>query len=260
MSDTAAREPTGADDHHEKKNTSPEHADEVEKHTDDGSENSDTPKKKDKYDRSGPHPIVGLIIFLVLQFLALLLLTVATPLEMFTLDDTWRDQIFPGLAGSDKKLCVTAWGMKEGCRSAKYYNRDFTNNFCSRVRLDFKIVEAFCIMAIAFMAIALITSIFSICQKVGKGSVGALGVFAAMLCLIPWGVLAGMYWQKPCCETYDWHTPQQQKVCVFSPFSNAWNKDVPPFKDMGKYGPGFGLIVASWALQVVGCVFVFLPF
>lgn len=250
------REPVAEGEAHRDADTpNPENTSDRERDNESVSTLEEGDQKKDKYDRSGPHPIIGLIIFLVLQFIAILLLCVATPIELFTLNDTWRDLIFPSLVGTNEKLCVTAWGMKAGCRSTGYYNRDYTTNFCYRVRTNFRVIEAFFLMSLAFMVFAFIAALFSVCQKVGKGSVGALSVFAVMVCVIPWGVVAGMYWQKPCCETDYWHTPQQVRVCVFSNGS----QDVPPFKDMGSYGAGFGLTVTAWCLQVVASIFAFLP-
>lgn len=217
---------------------------------------------KNRYDKKGPHPITGLIIYTVLQFVALLFVVVATPIEMFTIGDEWRDRIYPELAGTDKTLCVTAWGMKAGCRSTRYHNRDYTRTFCSRMRLNFKIVQAFCIIAIGFMSFGLLLGVASIMHKVGKGSVGAIATFAMLCCLMPWGIMGGMYWQLPCCETDDWYLPTQRTTCYFDVQAPAaaTGLDVPAFGKMGKYAAGFGLIVTAWCLQVIAVVFAFLPF
>ncbi|KPI84070.1 amastin-like protein [Leptomonas seymouri] len=214
--------------------------------------------KKDKYDRGGKHPIVGLIVYSVLQFIALLLVVVATPISMYKMNDGWRDKLYPELASSSKQLCVSAWGMKLGCNQKGYHNRDFTSTFCYRVRVNFKIVEAFCIMTIGFMVFGLVMGILSIFQKVGKGATGSIGTFAMVLCVVPWGIIAGMYYQKPCCETTGWGTNDKSVNCRGNN-TNIVDEDIPGFKDMGSYAAGFGLLVAAWAIQVVAIVFAFVP-
>jgi hypothetical protein len=223
-----------------------------------GSENgSEEPNKKSKYDRGGEHPVIGLIIYVILQFITLVLVVVATPISMFKMNDEWRNKVYPELNSSSKKLCVSAWGMKLGCNQKGYYNRDFTHTFCYRVRLDFKLVEAFCLMTIAFMVLGLVLGICSIFQLVGKGATGSIGTFAMVMCLIPWGIIAGMYYQKPCCETTNWNTGAKVRDCRGN--NTNINEDIPGFKHMGSYGPGFGLLVAAWAIQVVAIAFAFAP-
>ncbi|KAK7199849.1 Amastin surface glycoprotein [Novymonas esmeraldas] len=177
---------------------------------------------------------------------------------MFELNRTWRVKLY-GPTTSTKSLCVTAWGMKDGCNTARYYNRDFTHTFCYRVRVNFKLVEAFCIMTIGFMSLGLIMGILAVFHKVSKGATGAVGTFAMVLCIIPWGIVAGMYHQKPCCETNGWNTDNKVTICTGNN-TRLGAEDVPPFKTMGKFGAGFGLIVASWAIQVIALVFAFVPF
>ncbi|KAL7694907.1 amastin [Lotmaria passim] len=224
-----------------------------------GSEHEEKePKKKDKYDRGGEHPTIGLMVYVVLQFITMLFVVIATPIQLFKINNDWRDKIYPELVGSKKRLCVSAWGMKLGCNQKGYYNRDFTHTFCYRVRLDFKIVEAFCLMTICFMVLGLALGILSIFQKVSKGATGAIGAFAMVLCLIPWGIIAGMYYQKPCCETTGWNTDNKVRNCVGNN-TNIRNEDIPGFKHMGSYGAGFGLLVAAWAIQVVAIAFAFAP-
>lgn len=213
-------------------------------------------KKIDKYARGGDHPIIGLIVFTVLQFVALLLVVVATPIGMFEINPTWKAKLY-GLPASGSNICVTAWGMRNGCGSTGYYNRDFTHTFCYRVRVNFKIVESFCIMTIGFMMIGLVMGVLAIFQKVGKGATGAIGAFGMVLCIIPWGVVAGMYHQKPCCETNGWNTDAKTTVCTGN--NTRLTEDVPPFKTMGKFGAGFGLLVAAWAIEVIAVVFAFAP-
>ncbi|KPA80047.1 putative amastin [Leptomonas pyrrhocoris] len=222
------------------------------------SENGEEPAKKNKYDRGGKHPVVGLIIYCVLQFVALLFVVIATPIAMFKMNNEWRNKVYPQLASSSKQLCVSAWGMKLGCSQTGYYNRDFTHTFCYRVRVNFKVVEAFCIMTIGFMVLGLAMGLLSVMQKVTKGSAGAIGAFAMLLCIVPWSIIAGMYYQKPCCETTGWNTDNKVRNCQGNN-TNIVNEDIPGFKTMGNYGPGFGLLVAAWALQVVGIVFAFAP-
>lgn len=220
------------------------------------SEEGETTTKKDKYDRSGPHPIIGLIIFLVLQFIAIVLLTVATPLEWFKIKASYGAQLYG--SGVTKPVCVTAWGMRHGCGSKHYLDRSFTHTFCYRVRIDFKLVEAFCIMSLGFMVFAFILGIASCMQKASKMAVGGLAGLAMLCALIPWGIVAGMYYQKPCCNTRDWLTVPV-KTCTYEN-SRMAGQDVPPFKDMGKYGSAFGLSVTAWALEFLAVIFAVIPF
>lgn len=217
----------------------------------------------EKFAINAPHPTTGLWIYTIIQFFALLLTVIGTPLEMFVLKNEWRDQIYPDLTGADKKVCITAWGIKSDCRSARYYSRDFLAAFCFRVRVNFRVIEAFTVMAIIFMAVGMVMGLLSTRQMMGKGATGAVGAFAMVLAIIPWGVVAGMYYQLPCCNTIGWNTPAKVTSCVFeSPERHPGlvTVNVPRFKDSSNYGPGFGLLVAGWALQVIAIVFAFLPF
>lgn len=214
--------------------------------------------KHDKYDRNAKHPVIGLYIYIVLQFITMLLVVVATPISMYKINATWRDKIYPPLASQSKQLCVSAWGMKLGCNQKGYYDRDFTHTFCYRVRVNFKIIEAFCLMTIGFMVLGLVLGVCSAFHMVSKGATGSIGTFAMVMCLIPWGVLAGMYYQKPCCETTGWNTADKVTVCIGNN-TNLQTEDIPAFKHMGSYGPGFGLLVAAWAIQVVAIAFAFAP-
>lgn len=241
----STHEPVNEQSEHEQSHSGSEHGEEE-------------PKKANKYDRGGAHPIIGLIIYTVLQFITLLFVVVATPISMFKINNEWRDKVYPELTGKSEKLCVSAWGMKLGCNQKGYYKRDFTHAFCYRVRVDFKIVEAFCIMTIGFMVLGLALGICAIFQKVSKGATGSIGTFAMVTCIIPWGILAGMYYQKPCCETTNWNTDHKMTDCRGNN-TNIVGEDIPAFKHMGSYGPGFGLLVAAWAVQVVAIAFAFAP-
>jgi len=225
-------------------------------HHDEEQEGEEGQTDMSKYDKDKKHPIIGLIVFLCFQFVALLFMVVATPIEFFTIKDEWRDKLIPD-DHSGKTMCITAWGIKSGCRSRGYYLRDYRRVFCNRVRLNFKIVEAFCLMTIGFMTFALIAGIMAVCHKTSKGATGGLGTFAMVLCIIPWGVCAGMYHQRPCCETTGWETSQRTTVCTG--MNPAVTEPIPRFKEMGKYSAAFGLVVAAWCLQFIGIIFAFIP-
>lgn len=242
-----SHEPVNEAPHSEEPHTGSEAASEKEE---DATEN--------KYDRNTKHPVIGLYIYIVLQFVSLILVVVATPISMLKINDTWRDKIYPELAGDSRQLCVSAWGMKLGCNQKGYYRRDYTHAFCYRVRVNFKIVEAFCLMTIGFMVLGLVLGLCSSFHMVGKGATGSIGTFAMVMCLIPWGVIAGMYYQKPCCETTGWNTDSKATDCRGNN-TNIVDEDIPGFKTMGSYGAGFGLLVAAWAIQVIAIAFAFAP-
>ncbi|CAD2219197.1 hypothetical protein AGDE_13868 [Angomonas deanei] len=117
-------------------------------------------------------------------------------------------------------------------------------------------------MTIGFTTLSLICGILSICHVVGKGTAAALGTFSALMGVIVWGIAAGMYYQKPCCETTNWLNPNKETTCFFTSQLNGdlEEVDVPAFKHMGKYGPAFGLAVTAWAVMVLGTIFAYLPF
>lgn len=214
-----------------------------------------------KFADAKKHPIIGLIIFTVLQFIALLFYVVATPIEMFTLNDEWTKRIYPEIT-EDKRICVTAWGLKLGCRTRSYYSRDYSTAFCFRVRVNFRVVEAFCIMNIAFMTFGFIFGFLSLFQKVAKNTAAAISILTTVTAMIPFCVLAGMYHQLPCCESTYEDDMLVSRDCTFERPINPslFNEEVPRFKTMGKYGAGFGLIVTAFALQFVGSVFAVAPF
>lgn len=203
------------------------------------------------------HPIICIVIYCFLQAISLILMVVATPLEMFILNSYWTGRLYPALAGSPRSICVTAWGMKHGCRSNHYYNRDYTHTFCYRVRVNFKIVEAFCIMCIFFMLVGLILGCLAVLDHVSRGAVAAVAGTAMFFAIVPWGVIAGQFNQLPCCRGMYLDGVRQSVTCA-SQNPNVL-ETLPPFHRMGRYATGFALLVISWIFQVFAIITILIP-
>ncbi|EPY31138.1 amastin-like protein [Angomonas deanei] len=225
-----------------------------------GKDERNEPKKVTRRDLDDRHPIGGLVVYTILCLAALVLIVVATAIEWFVLNDEYSSIVVPN-RDPNEPICVTAWGLKNGCRRKAYVHKSLLTTFCSNVRSEFEVMATFSILTIIFTTFSLLCGIFAICHVLTKGLATALAALSAATCLIAWIIPTNMYHQKPCCITH-WLTPDKMKTCYFTSALNPALAltDVPPFKEMGKYGPGYGLCVAAWVVLVIAAIFARLPF
>lgn len=167
-------------------------------------------------------------IFLVLACVAFLLLIIGTPLEMF------RSRY--------SSTCVTLWGSRPTCGSSRY---DPTDWGCSSRNSKVNAARAFCIVSLILSALSILTGVLLALQVgflANRHLIPALLSLSTVLTLlIAWACVAGIYNESQC-EVIDEATGT---VVV----------EGTALKEVYKYGAGFGLLVASWCLQVIATAF-----
>ncbi|CBZ40960.1 uncharacterized protein [Leishmania mexicana MHOM/GT/2001/U1103] len=170
---------------------------------------------------------VLLLVYVILQFIAFLLVLVATPMEMFRQKDVSPDGSF---------FCYTLWGFKFNCRSLDYdvpIHEVFTN--CPVLLHRFRAAQAFAIISIFVYGAAFILGLILLfCSPSLRMVCLALNIVGiATLCVV-WAAMAVTY------NTYD--GPQCLRVNIFL-----------------KYGAGFVLFVIAWILDIINTVILLLP-
>jgi len=163
---------------------------------------------------------IGFLTMIASSAVSLILTVVGTPLAQFksTVNDS----------------CITLWGIKTSCTQNDYTIKtaDMDSVTCTALTSRLKAGEAFSIISIFFEAVVLTLTIvgFATKQNVLRWVSGALGIFAVAALIITWSPVAAIY---------------NQDICGTGALSasGAYN-----------YGAGFGLIVTSFCVMVVGSV------
>ncbi|KAH9577562.1 Amastin surface glycoprotein [Trypanosoma melophagium] len=166
---------------------------------------------------------LGAILYGVVGFIAFLFVLVGTPIDQFR----ERSQ---NIAGNTP--CLTLWGKKEKCYSLKYDIRpaDLFRG-CDKLVDRFRAAEAFAIISIGVMLVAVILGLVTCCccGCLRWVACGLMGLSIVTVCIV-WALMA-----------------------------NAYNADVggclyTPLKRSVKYGAGFALTVTGWCLIFVSLI------
>ncbi|TPP42737.1 Amastin surface glycofamily protein [Leishmania donovani] len=169
---------------------------------------------------------LGVIIYVVLQFIAFLCVLIGTGVDMF--------YIKPG-AGGGAKICVTLWGAKSDCRGPKVTNpSDKRWELCPRIRNNFRVGQAFAVITIFVYGLAFLFGFLLLyCCSGFRWPCLALNIVGAVTACVVWAVMAVTYRIKePKCEE----------------LSIAF-----------VYGTGFGLFVFAWILGILDIIFLMVP-
>ncbi|KAK7197471.1 amastin-like protein [Novymonas esmeraldas] len=191
---------------------------------------------------------VGLVIYLIVQFIAFLFILVGTPIDQFRVQNT---EVF------SNNPCLTVWGWKRKCISATWDVS--TNNYwsgCPERRTRFRAAEALTIVAIGISALAFIFGLFMLCCC----------RCMRWLCLILNILATG----SGCAVTalmidafYNNHESGLRK----------YNNSCYALRETGsivaisgttvathfKYGAGFALYIVGWGLCFINIIFLMLP-
>ncbi|CAJ1025785.1 Amastin surface glycoprotein, putative [Leishmania lindenbergi] len=161
------------------------------------------------------HPLIGAIISTALQFLVFLFVLVATPISQF------ESVMGPG--------CFTLFGFKSHCSSLSVDTTGTAAFGCAQRRNNmnggavFAIISLFTTLAALVLVVMLLLRIP--CTVPFALLFAALSVFTI---LISWACVAGAFTIKMC--------------------GDRWSNFAM------KYGPGFGLMVTAWCLQIANVV------
>ncbi|CAC9508567.1 amastin, putative [Leishmania infantum JPCM5] len=170
---------------------------------------------------------IGVLIYVILQFLALLCLVVATPFDMFR---EVKGGVFGGSA------CVTLWGLQKVCLGTEYImkTRVLWKNCPSR-RDRFLLAQAFDVISLAVYLSAFVLGLILLwCCPVLRRVCVALNIVGIGTVCVVWVLMVSSY-----------HI-DDGTVCMVL--------------DKGfRFGIGFGLLLVAWVLDIIAIFFLLLP-
>ncbi|CAJ1005143.1 putative Amastin surface glycoprotein [Leishmania naiffi] len=161
---------------------------------------------------------IGLLIYAVVQFVAFLLVLVATPIDMFRIrGDT---KVIPG-------QCTTLWGSKLNCGSTGYtMNSDMQWASCPARRDRFRAAQAFTVISIFVYGAAFVLGVIMLlCNRSFRWVCLTLNAVGAVTVFIVWVAMAVTY------------NRVEVTTCL-----DLRNADI--------YGAGFVLLLLAWVLDI----------
>ncbi|AYU82520.1 amastin-like surface protein, putative [Leishmania donovani] len=170
-------------------------------------------------------PSVPLILYVVLQFVAFLLLLVGMPIEVFRLR----------VAGGST-VCITLWGQKLSCTSVGYlFFQEVVWRSCRKRVARFRAAQAFVIISIFVSLAAFIAGVtFLYGISLLRWVCLVLNVVGMVTSCVVWAAMAVTY------------NKTDDRVCL-------------PVKTLGRYGAGFVLFVLAWILDIINIILLLLP-
>ncbi|TPP49074.1 Amastin surface glycofamily protein [Leishmania donovani] len=170
---------------------------------------------------------IGMILYVIFQFLAFLLVLVGTPIDMFRVKELGRFANTP---------CLTLWGGKEECYSTMYdvsYEELWAN--CTHRRLQFRVAASLAVISIVVYGLAFILGFIMlfccfclrwVCLTLNILGFGTLGVV--------WALMVVVYYKD------------DGLFC-------------PRVSSRFDFGFGFILLVVAWCLNIIDIWFLVLP-
>nr|CAJ2466032.1 unnamed protein product [Leishmania braziliensis] len=167
---------------------------------------------------------IPLLVYVVVQFIAFLLVLVATPLDMFR----FKPQN-PNFTG-----CLTLWGFTNSCGSVVYDSTLFEVwEGCPHHLSGFHAAEAFAIISILVYGAAFVLGVLMLfCRFILRWVCLGLNIVGAITVCIVWAIIVVI-------------------------FFNGEGEDCPDLQSISNYGAGFGLFLAAWVLDILN-IFVLL--
>ncbi|CBZ08371.1 amastin-like protein [Leishmania infantum JPCM5] len=169
---------------------------------------------------------LGVIIYVVLQFIAFFSVLIGTGVDMFYIKP---EHSFGA------RVCITLWGGKTDCRKAKVTITPGVRwKFCPIRRNNFRIGEAFAVISIfVYGAAFLFGFLLLYCCAGFRWLCLALNIVGAVTACVVWAVMVVTYRlpEPKCLELSDGYD----------------------------FGTGFGLFVLAWILDIIDIIFLMLP-
>ncbi|CAG9579196.1 putative amastin [Leishmania major strain Friedlin] len=170
---------------------------------------------------------LGIIIYAILQFIALLCVMIGTGVDMFHVTPEYSFGV---------RLCLTLWGEKLDCRKPKVNNPSDTRwALCPNHRNNFRVGQVFAIITIFVYAASVVFGVLWLYYCSGfRWLCLALNIVGAATACVVWAVMAVTYRinNEPLCEN----------------LSIAF-----------VFGTGFGLFVFAWILDILDIIFLMRP-
>ncbi|CAJ07884.1 putative amastin-like surface protein [Leishmania major strain Friedlin] len=169
---------------------------------------------------------IPLVVYVVVQFVAFLLVLVGTPLEMF------RAPNRPGVA-----QCLTLFGFKLDCKSLEYEETvDMQWLNCPARIARFRLAQAFTLISILVYGAAFVLGLVLLYGcTIHRWVCLALNIVGAVTLCVVWVAMVVTY-KKP-----------DEPLC----------REV---RNMGyRFGTGFALLVVAWILDILNMIILLLP-
>ncbi|TPP52771.1 Amastin surface glycofamily protein [Leishmania donovani] len=170
---------------------------------------------------------IGVLIYVILQFLALLCLVVATPFDMFR-------EVKGGVFGG--RACVTLWGLQKVCLGTEYIMKtEVLWKNCPSRRDRFLLAQVFDVISLAVYAVAFLFGFILLwCCSAFRWVCLALNIVGIGTVCVVWVLMVKVY-----------HI-DDGTVCMVL--------------DKGfRFGIGFGLLLVAWVLDIIAIFFLLLP-
>ncbi|KPI85574.1 amastin-like protein [Leptomonas seymouri] len=183
---------------------------------------------------------IGGIIFSVLQFVTIVLITVGIPLGMMQPSDAKALNL-------DDSYCITMWGIKNKCLQPEYaYKPSEVWSGCSGRDDRFKAARTCAVIAVIIFAVSFILNfLMSCCCPCILYVCMLLNFIAVIITTVCWGSMLDCYKRN---MGSDKITFPGQDVCVklkdFHGTDGAYEKGM-------HLGTGFILIIVGWACGLV---------
>ncbi|AYU82521.1 amastin-like surface protein, putative [Leishmania donovani] len=171
---------------------------------------------------------IPLILYVVLQFVAFLLLLVGTPLDIVRRKD---------VAAGIPLTCITLWGFKLDCFSVDYtITVDVFFAACPPRINRFRVAQVFVVLSILVYGAAFILGIMLLYGvSLLRWICLALNIVGSVTLCVVWAAMARTFLKDdgPQCSSLE---------------------------EFNKYGPGFVLLVLAWILDILNIIFLLLPY
>ncbi|AYU82389.1 Amastin surface glycoprotein, putative [Leishmania donovani] len=170
---------------------------------------------------------INTVLYAILQFIAFLLVLVATPIDMF--------RQYPVIIS--KAACLTLWGSKRSCSGLRY-DIDVTSYWvlCPKSRKRWRTAELFAILSIFVYGTAFIFGCIKVyvcgCLRWVCLALNVAGIVT--LCVV-WGLVVFVY-----------HVPENINCISLKDFNY-------------RFGAGLILFLVAWCLNIINIALLLLP-
>ncbi|CAJ1022830.1 Amastin surface glycoprotein, putative [Leishmania lindenbergi] len=171
---------------------------------------------------------VGIVVYAVVQFIAFLLVLVATPIDMF--------RIRSSIATASPHQCLTLWGLKENCGTTVYnMSSDDLWLLCPPRHNRFRAAQALAVITILVYGAAFVLGVMMLfCCSFFRWVCVALNIVGAGTLCFVWAAMVVTY------------NKSEGPRCLV-------------MEDVYTYGAGFVLLVLTWVLDVLNIAVLLFP-
>lgn len=217
------------------------------------SEGAAKKKTEEEDDATRVGGIALILVCLILQAVVFILAVVATPLDVLK-----SREEFSYIPDSRYRACYSMWGYKR-CGAHRNLDAFSVANFhttestgvtipaagyvCTTYRNILRAASAFSIIGIFFSLLTLVLVVLCMCRLI-KGFIPAIfAILSFVFLLICWACIAGAFY-----KTCVWESETRGLVIL-----TATDK----VKAGWRFGAGFGIMVASFGVQVIVAIMLF---